>query len=385
MNIRKILLAIITLFLLTYCDKYEEKEVSPESKDSTEQSDDEASGDKNEDGKGEDDDDEDDEGDSVEKFKSLLSEEEYNAIFPKRYGRDVHTGAAVSGMEDFYTYQSLLDAIGEMSNISIEVYQRDNGDGTYVTYAEKIVWKNKSTGKEQTFITNDDYNASWNLTKKEHKVVDLKYSDFCSKGSSTDEKRELAAFLANISHETTGLGSNDSHKDTGLYYREEVHYANNPSAIGYISDNTMYPPVAGKSYHGRGPIQLSWNYNYGPASQYIFGDKNVLLSTPEKVLESGKIAFMTAIWFWMTPQSPKPSCHQVMVGDWVANSQDIAAGRDKSKFGMTVNIINGGLECGASNWDYRGIDRVGFYERYLDILGIDKDGDICTCAGMQAY
>lgn len=35
-------------------------------------------------------------------------------------------------------------------------------------------------------------------------------------------------------------------------------------------------------YKGRGPLQLSWNYNYGPVSRAIWND-NRLLTDPDQV------------------------------------------------------------------------------------------------------
>lgn len=37
-----------------------------------------------------------------------------------------------------------------------------------------------------------------------------------------------------------------------------------------------------KRYYGRGPLQLTWNYNYGQVSRAIFGD-NRLLNDPDMV------------------------------------------------------------------------------------------------------
>lgn len=43
------------------------------------------------------------------------------------------------------------------------------------------------------------------------------------------------------------------------------------AAIGYVdAGSTDYPPVEGRSYYGRGVIQLSWNYNYGAFSSWMF-------------------------------------------------------------------------------------------------------------------
>jgi basic endochitinase B len=51
-----------------------------------------------------------------------------------------------------------------------------------------------------------------------------------------------------------------------------------------------------------------------------------------------------ALWFWMTEQLPKPSAHDVMVGRWSPTNEDTIAARAPGL--VTVNIINGGLECG---------------------------------------
>lgn len=54
----------------------------------------------------------------------------------------------------------------------------------------------------------------------------------------------------------------------------------------YKSDNwsaDVWPPQDGVQYFGRGPFQLSWNYNYGPFSQELTGDVMTLLEKPELV------------------------------------------------------------------------------------------------------
>merc|ERR1712232_292003 len=59
-------------------------------------------------------------------------------------------------------------------------------------------------------------------------------------------------------------------------------------------------------YYGRGPFQISHNYNYGPFSLAVYGKKSTLLNAPKKVATNGDIAFLSALWFYMTPQNPKP-------------------------------------------------------------------------------
>lgn len=203
-----------------------------------------------------------------------------------------------------------------------------------------------------------------------------KYSSFCNEGSDVQRKREAAAFLANIAHETTGGwdAAPGGRYAWGLRFIEEQQ----PQSI-YCSPNNTYPCVPGKSYHGRGPIQLSWNSNYGQAGQALGID---LLSDPDLVKSNGVIAFQTALWFWMTPQQPKPSCHAVMTGGWTPSGEDGNLGRAPG-FGMTINIINGGLECNIATPD-QVKDRVGFYERFTQMLNVDM-GDNVYCDRMAHY
>ncbi|KAK6778188.1 hypothetical protein RDI58_024906 [Solanum bulbocastanum] len=70
----------------------------------------------------------------------------------------------------------------------------------------------------------------------------------------------------------------------------------------------------------------------------------------------------------MTPQSPKPSCHDVVTRRWQPSNADKAANRLPG-FDIITNIINGGLECGHGN-DNKVQDRIGFYKRYCRILGL---------------
>ncbi|CAK9320803.1 unnamed protein product [Citrullus colocynthis] len=70
----------------------------------------------------------------------------------------------------------------------------------------------------------------------------------------------------------------------------------------------------------------------------------------------------------MTPQGNKPSCHDVTTGRWQPSSTDTAAGRVPG-YGVITNIINGGLQCRRGP-DGRVADRIGFYKRYCNMLGI---------------
>ncbi|TKY61644.1 Chitinase 10 [Spatholobus suberectus] len=200
---------------------------------------------------------------------------------------------------------------------------------------------------------------------------------FGNSGCLTTRKREIAAFLAQISHETTGgwATAPDGPYAWGLCFKEEI----NPQSNYCDSTNTQWPCFPGKSYKGRGPIQLSWNYNYGPAGKALGFDG---LRNPEIVANNSLIAFETALWFWMTEQKPKPSCHDVMVGKYVPTEVDIAANRTAG-YGLVTNIINGELECGIPG-DARVNDRIGFFERYTKLFNVDT-GPNLDCAYQKPF
>ncbi|KAE8699650.1 Chitinase 10 [Hibiscus syriacus] len=149
------------------------------------------------------------------------------------------------------------------------------------------------------------------------------FPKFGNTGDIATRRRKIAAFLAQISQETTGRWATapDGPFAWGLCFKEEI----NPQSNYCDATNTRWPCFPGKSYHGRGPIQLSsWNYNYGQAGRAVGFDG---LRNPEIVANNSLIAYKTAFWFWMTVQTPKPSCHGVMVGKYVPTEAYLAANR----------------------------------------------------------
>ena len=132
-------------------------------------------------------------------------------------------------------------------------------------------------------------------------------------------------------------------------------------------------------YYGRGPLQLSWNYNYGQFSN-IYGTSSYdskldLLKHPEKVHQDGKIAMAAAIWFYMTPQDPKPSMHDVMTGFFEPNQIDLDNNMEAT-FATTVNIINGGLECGKGFGYDKVVKRGEYFNHWLTYFDLDQESDL---------
>ncbi|PAN38863.1 hypothetical protein PAHAL_7G202900 [Panicum hallii] len=163
------------------------------------------------------------------------------------------------------------------------------------------------------------------------------FSGFAHGGSADDGKREIAAFFAHVTHETGHF-----------CYISEINKGNSycdPS-------NTQWPCAAGKKYYGRGPLQISWNYNYGPAGRDIGFDG---LGNPDAVAQDPVIAFKTALWFWMN------NVHGVM----------------PQGFGATTRAINGALECNGNNPAQMNA-RVGYYRQYCQQLGVDPGSNL-TC------
>jgi basic endochitinase B len=286
---------------------------------------------------------------------SFLSEKQFNNFFPQH--------------DKFYSYNAFIKAVHQMSNIRIKVVKR-------AVSVYQITRTDKSTDKSVVVRQDEDWNEDW-AKKKPDSSYTIDYGNFCSEKDLQTDKKELAAFFANIAHETRH-GENGKYND-GLMFIHE-----NNTSLPYVAENDNYPAVAGKKYYGRGPVQLSYNGNYGYASDCIFGDKTVLLNNPDLVETDPVIAFKVAIYFWMTPQTYKPSAHDVMTGKWQPNTDDKAKNR-KPGFGMTINIINGAVECGQGENIYSMNDRIGFYQYFLKKLGVSDPNCVCSCGTMAAY
>jgi basic endochitinase B len=286
---------------------------------------------------------------------SFFSEKQFNDLFPQR--------------DKFYTYAAFAKAVNQLGHIKIKVVRR-------AVSVYQITRTDKLTGKSLVVRQDEDWNEDWAKKKPDSSYI-VDYGNFCSEMGLVTDKKELAAFLANIAHETRH-GQNGQYND-GLMYIHELN-----TSLPYIADNDNYPAVPGKKYYGRGPLQLSYNGNYGYASDCIFGDKKVLLNNPDLVQTDPVIAFEVAIYFWMTPQTLKPSAHDVMTGKWQPKAADIAQNR-KPGFGMTINIINGAVECGQGDTMFNMNDRIGFYQYFLTKFGVSDPNCACSCGSMGAY
>ena len=172
------------------------------------------------------------------------------------------------------------------------------------------------------------------------------YPGFANTGSDTIKKQEAAAFLANVNHETGGL-----------VYIVEQNTANYPH---YCDTSQSYGCPAGTAaYYGRGPIQLSWNFNYKAAGDSLGID---LLHNPNLVQTDSAVAWKTGLWYWNTQSGPGTMTpHDAMV-----NSRG---------FGETIRSINGSIECNGGN-PAQVQSRVDAYNRFVQILGTTAGGNL---------
>ena len=200
------------------------------------------------------------------------------------------------------------------------------------------------------------------------------FSGFLSSPSDVTNKRELAAFLAQASQETNG----GNEKSGGYFYLQgglcQVVEGSLPDLkcpFDLCQPTPEWPSCPSPAgYCGRGALQLSYSWNYGIAGKALGLD---LLQNPQQIAENGRVAWTTSLWFWMTPEGTKPSCHEAMT----TTQPTIANGRPTG-FGLVTNIINGGvLHCGSGGMPAPDEQmKIAYYKRYCDILGVSYGPNI---------
>ena len=264
---------------------------------------------------------------NVKRVESIINAEDWNYIFPKRSPE--------------YTYENFLKAVGKFP-----AFCGDYDDGR-------------------------DANQ------------------ICSKS--------LATMFAHFTQET---GGHTTYSDVpewrqGLVYVREMGWNENMKG-GYNGECNpdvwqgktwpcgTFEDGSYKSYFGRGAKQLSYNYNYGPFSEAMTGDVRTLLDQPELVANTW-YNLASAVFFFVYPQPPKPSMLHVIDGTWQPNEQDLTSGL-KRGFGVTTQIINGGVECGGSVEVQQSLNRINYYKNFSSYLNVDvPEEEVLGCKGMQQF
>ena len=157
-------------------------------------------------------------------------------------------------------------------------------------------------------------------------------------------KRELAMFLAQILVESAGLK-----------YKSETRCATN----GCPGDYETAQDFPGARYYGRGYMQLSWSYNYRPASSDLYKDLR-LYENPNLVSASDEISWAVSFWYWKV---------RVRIYTGVISGQ----------FGVSTKAINGGLECPPGPNVSKAKIRFDIYKRVLIAFNINETANEIGC------
>ena len=270
--------------------------------------------------------------------KKIIGDQLTLTLLAWDYGVDAVKGAGGVAMPSVDSYPMMVRTL----------FEKYEGDGKAASASPSVTSTGGSPGVteaqfQKMFPSRSTFYSYAGLT-----AAMGKFPTFAAVGDDAARKRELAAFLANVDAESGGL-----------LYVEEIDEA----AWGnYCDTGQPYGCPAGRTaYHGRGPIQLSWNTNYKAAGDALGVD---LLTNPDKVKTDAAVAWQTGLWFWMT---------QSGAGSLTPHAAITGGGG----FGETVRSINGALECGGRN-PSRVQARVTAYQRFTEILGV-APGDKLSC------
>ncbi|KAM6586124.1 hypothetical protein CsatB_013126 [Cannabis sativa] len=165
------------------------------------------------------------------------------------------------------------------------------------------------------------------------------FPPFGRSGSVDDSKREIAAFFAHVTHETGSLCFIEESDNQAKVYCDQERVGE-------------YPCNPSKRYYGRGPLQLTWNYNYGAAGRALEFNG---LDSPEIVATDPLTSFKASLWYWME------NVHSVL----------------DQGFGATILKING-IECGGKE-PTKVQSRIQFYQNYCQQLNVDVGNPNLSC------
>lgn len=298
-------------------------------------------------------------------------------------------------LTDFPLMKSVKDTIRTLDNAQVE--QIEPGRAANPVNVKRVEGILKESDWEYLFpLRAKDYSYS-NFLKAVGKFPALcdTYND--GRDSEAICRKELATMFAHFAQETGGHESWRPEPEwrQALVYVREMGWSEGQKG-GYngecnpdVWQGQTWPCGKDKdgdflSYFGRGAKQLSYNYNYGPFSEAMYGDVRTLLDKPELVADTW-LNLASAIFFFAHPQPPKPSMLQVIDGTWQPNDHDKANGLVPG-FGVTTQIINGGVECGGPTEIAQSQNRIKYYKEFANYLKVPVPADeVLGCANMKQF
>lgn len=210
-------------------------------------------------------------------------------------------------------------------------------------------------------------------------------------------KKTLTTMFAHFTQETGGHNPNSDVEEwrQGLVWVTEMSCNETGPGCEYNSECDppswqaeawpcgKNPDGTWKKYFGRGAKQISYNYNYGPFSDAMFGTVHTLLDDPSLVASTW-LSIASATWFYVYPQPPKPSMLFVLDGTWQPNEED-SDNQLEPGFGATIMIINGGIECGHGYEKPQALNRQAYYRKFSEYFQVDIEGEELSCAHMSPF
>ncbi|NLS12144.1 hypothetical protein HGP28_04450 [Vibrio sp. SM6] len=292
------------------------------------------------------------------------------------------------------SYQLVMTSIQTRDNAVVEaITPHHPNNPSNVKRVERIV---SEQDWDYLFAERDPAYTHLNFLKAVAKYPALcgDYSD----GRDADAicRKTLATMFAHFTQETGGHNAYSEIPQwrQGLYYLREIGWQETTSGGYGLCDPQTWqgqaypcgknPDGSNKSYFGRGSKQLSYNYNYGPFSQSIYGNVEKLLNEPELVADTW-LNLASAVFFYLYPQPPKPSMLHVIDGTWQPNERDKQNGLVPG-FGVTTQIINGGVECGGSAEHIQSQNRIDYYRQFAKHLNVPiAPNEVLGCKGMKQF
>jgi predicted chitinase len=217
--------------------------------------------------------------------------------------------------------------------------------------------------------------------------------DLFNSEDKTRDLLELAAFLANTSHET-----GHAYQGSGSYnYTSELNCSDgkgitNPDAKAECTYTDINWPCTGVNctweakkngevkskiwMYGRGALQLSWNGNYEQFSKtnpgHDFDSENdpssLILGDGSSTSIVSPLIWSSATWFWGTPWGPSPKFKGA--GDSTTYLQN-------DPVGGSIKSINQAYECGqAPVGKNEALDRIYLFNKYAHKLAKLNDVDL---------
>ncbi|EYC01695.1 hypothetical protein Y032_0105g3693 [Ancylostoma ceylanicum] len=190
--------------------------------------------------------------------------------------------------------------------------------------------------------------------------------------ASQHQRRDIAAFFAHTLQET---GENDialynsslsNDEATECFYRGGFYhwFERGPNSSFLLPAFPGFQVVDGKRcteegqycekdavlnfwYPCNGDVETHANTTYKKGCYFGRGALQVMTKMDPP------LAMLASLWFYMTPQPPKPSMHNIVIGDWRQSAKNRRAGFSGPIFGPTSLVINN--ECGGEDAEEPGM------------------------------